>query len=444
MRGPKRLLSVKKLGDRSIASTEVTRLNCRLGSFSLPGTAILGLLLAWQSPVLSQEAVRMSLAGEAAAQARHSAATAPGYYDLRCGSIGVSLSTGLDLEANDNIRFAPSDTQADLTLRPQVSTLLAWPVSNKNSVNLSLGAGYSAYVLHPEFNRFFIGPGSELSGDLYTGDLWINLHERLSVTENAYQDPTVIGTADYSQLQNVAGFIATWDLNKLILKSGYDHADYAAISGGAGLSDGCSDTGSLSAGYQLGPAISVGAESGAGLIQYSGHTAPVPRAINWNLGAFVEGQPTERVRLKAASGYTAYTPLSSSAQAAPSDFSGAYVNVSLNHQLNQFVEYALNGGRNVSFGFFAGTIDLSSAALTARWHLFQKLGLATWFQFEHGSQVLEGHGSFNRFGPGLSLDRPITRKMTGSLRYQYYQRGSDIPRGDYAVNILTLSLLVTL
>ena len=410
----------------------------------MPGTAILGLLLVWQSPVLSQEAVRMSLAGEAAAEARHRAATTPGFYNLRLGPVGCKLSTGFDLEANDNIRFEASRSQADLTLRPQVYANAAWTVSDKNSINLSLGAGYSIYVLHSEFNRFFIGPGSELSWDLYAGDFWINLHERFSLSENSYQDPTVVGTGDYSQLQNVAGLMTTWDLNQLILRLGYDHADYTALTGGSGSSDGRSDSGSFSAAYQFSPGSSAGLESGAGLIWYSGQNAPVSRAIDWNLGAFAEGQPTEHIRLKAGGGYTAYAPIGGSTQSAPSDFTGAYVNVGLTHVLNQFMEYTLNGGRNVSFGFFAGTIEWSNAALTARWHLFRKLGLATWFQFEHGSQILEGHGSFNRFGPGLSLDRPITRKMTGSLRYQYYQRGSGIPSGDYAVNILTLSLLVTL
>ena len=386
----------------------------------------------------------MSLAGEAAAEARQRAAANPESDNLRLGPTAWNFGAGLDLEANDNIRFAPSGAEGDLTVRPQINARMAWEVSEKNSVNFSIGMGYSAYAFHPEYNRLFIGPGSELSFDLYAADLWLNLHERFSVTENAYQDPTVVGTADYSQLQNDAGALATWDLNKLVLKLGYDHANYATLTGGAGVPDGASDTASFSVGCRFEPELSAGLETGGGLIQYGGASVGVPEATDWNAGMFLETQPLEHVTLKAAGGYTAYAPQSGAGPANASEFTGAYARLALNHRLNQFVEYSLSGGRNISFGFFGGTIDLYQAALTARWHLFRKLGLATWFEIEHGSQVLVGREHFNRFGPGVGLDRAITRTLTGSLRYQYYQRGSDLPGADYAINLVTLSLVVRL
>ncbi len=385
----------------------------------------------------------MSLAGEAAAEARHRAAAAPNYYNLRCGPTTWNFSAGLDLETSDNIRFASADPEADLILHPQLNARMAWPVSEQNTFNLSLDTGYSAYVLHSEFNRWFIGPGSELSLDLYAGDFWVNFHERCSITENAYQDPTVVGTADYSQLQNAAGLLATWDLNQLVLRLGYDHANYTTISGGS-VPDGSSEVANFSAAHRFGPELTTGLESGGGLINYGGANAGLSEALDWNLGAFVEAQPLQYVTVKAAGGYTVYTPQDHSQSPAATEFTGAYARVSLNHRLNQFLEYALSGGRNISFGFFAGTIDLYNAALTARWRLFRKLGLATWFEFEHGSQVLVGQEHFDRFGPGLSVDRPITRKMTGSVRYQYYQRGSNMPGGDYAVNIVTVNLVFNL
>lgn len=425
-------------------NTALSRSWGQLGWRLASGLATLDMFLAPSENAIGQEAVRMSLAGEAAAEARQRAAAAPNYYNLRLGPTAWNFATGLDLEANDNIRFDSFHPEADLTVRPQVNAHMAWQVSENNSVNLSLGAGYSAYVLHSEFDRFFIGPGSEMSFDLYAGDFWINLHERFSVTENAYQDPTVVGTADYSQLQNSAGLLGTWDLNQLVLRLGYDHANYATVTAGADVPDGSSEVASLSVGYRFGPEFSAGLESGGGLIQYSGPTADVTQADDWNAGAFLEAQPMEHITLKAGGGYTAYVPHTGASQLPASEFTGAYARLSLNHRLNQFVEYALSGGRNISFGFFGGTIDLYNATLTARWHLFRKLSLATWFQFEHGSQVLEAQETFDRFGPGIGLDRPITRRMTGSVRYQYYQRGSNMPGGDYVVNIVTLSLMVSL
>ena len=123
---------------------------------------------------------------------------------------------------------------------------MEWRISEKNSINLSLGTGYSAYAEHSEFNRVFMAPGSELSLDLYAGDFWISLHDRVSITEDAYEDPTMVGNANYSQFQNTAGLTVTWDLNKLVYRLGYDHVGYTVLSGGGGCPDGTSEIMSLS------------------------------------------------------------------------------------------------------------------------------------------------------------------------------------------------------
>jgi hypothetical protein len=385
----------------------------------------------------------MSLAGETAAVARRQADAALDEYNVRLGRSAWAFGAGVDLEANDNISFNSSDRQFDLIARPQLNTRMAWRVSDANSFNLALGAGYAAYARHPEFDRVFITPGSELSFDLYAGDFWINLHERLSVTENAYADPTVVGTADYSQLQNVAGLGATWDLNKMVLRLGYDHATYVMLSGG-GVPEGDSDIFAFSAGYRWRPATVIGVESGGGQVVYSGDGTPVTQAWDWNVGIFWEAQPMQYVRVKAGAGYTVYAPQSDVTQSSVPDFTGIYARLGLDHRVNRHMEYSLNAGRSISFGFFSGTIDMYTAVLEARWHLFQKLSLGTGFKFEHGTELTAGGETFDRFGPRVSLERPLTVKMSGVLRYQYYQRQSDVAGGDYQVNLVTLSIVYRL
>src|SRR5947208_2076250 len=57
------------------------------------------------TPGLSQEAVRMSLAGEAAAAARRKAALMPDASSVHLGPTAWSFTGGLDIQANDNINF---------------------------------------------------------------------------------------------------------------------------------------------------------------------------------------------------------------------------------------------------------------------------------------------------------------------------------------------------
>ena len=105
----------------------------------------------------------------------------------------------------------------------------ARPVTEKNTLDFSIDTGYTSYVQHPELDRYFIQPGSELSFDLNVGHIVVNFHDRPSIAQNSYQDPTISG-GDYTRFENDAGFVANWDMNKLLLRLGYDHLDYITLN----------------------------------------------------------------------------------------------------------------------------------------------------------------------------------------------------------------------
>jgi len=237
--------------------------------------AALLLLMPWRlTPAWGQEAVRMSIASEQAAEAQHRAATAVGYYNLQLGPTYWNFGTGLGAQFNSNINNTETNLESDFIFSPQINTRMVWPVSDENSINLALGGGYSAYVKNPGLDQVFITPGSELSFNIYAGDFLINLHDRFSITEDTYQDPTVVGSGNYSQLQNALGVATTWDLNKAVVRVGYDHVIYDSLSGGAGQSSGGQPSGysevfSASAGFALRPGMLLGLEAGDSLINYT-------------------------------------------------------------------------------------------------------------------------------------------------------------------------------
>jgi len=388
----------------------------------------------------------MSLASADAARARREAANTVGYYNLKVGPTAWSFSAGLGLEANDNIQLESSHQRQDVIFHPEFDTRMLWPISEVNNLNLALGAGYSAYMFHPEFNRFFIGPGSELSFDIYTGDFWINLHDRFSITENTYQDPTVVGSANYSLLQNSLGVGATWDLNKAVAKLGYDHVSYVSLgTGSSGVApSGESEVFSSSAGLTIRPGTLAGLELGGSLFSYSQtSTNQVFRdATQWSVGPFLESQVSQYLRGRVSAGYTVYMPSGSTSLGPGVEFSGVYAEADLTHRVNQYVNYTLSAGRSISFAFFGGTVDLYYARWQANWNLIRKLTLGTSFEFEHGTQLatVSGAETFDRYGPGFSIGRVLTAKLTGSLAYQFYKRGSNLDGRDYSVNVATLSL----
>ena len=394
----------------------------------------------------AQESLRESLAGAEAARARREAARAIDYYNVKLGPTAWTFGAGLSLEANDNIVLESAGEKADLILHPEVDTRMVWPVSELNSLNLALGAGYSAYVVHPAYSRFYVQPGSEVSFDMYAGDFWVNLHDRLSITENSYQDPTVVGSADYSQLQNAVGVATTWDLNQGVAKVGYDHVNYVSLQGTpatTGRPDGVSEVFYSSAGLTLRPGTLLGVEAGGELFHYdqTSTNQTFTDATAWNVGPFCESQLTEYVRGRVSAGYTVYTPTGNAASSADV-FSGLYAEAELAHRLNRFVDYTLAGGRNISFAFFGGTVDLIYVRWQGNWHILQKMALGTSFEYEHGSQLATPGASevFDRYGPGLSLGWPLTTKLSSSVGYQFYLRSSNFAGRDYTVNVATVSV----
>ncbi len=244
----------------------------------------------------------MSLASAEAAAARRRAASTVGYYNLKLGPTAWNFGAGLGVDYNSNVNYTESNPEGDFIFRPEIRTRMQWPVSEENSINLALGAGYSAYVQHSDLDRLYILPGTELSFDLYLSELWINLHDRFSITEYSYQNPGVAGSGDYSQLQNALGFTTVWDLNQGVARVGYDHVNYETISGGssgtyAGQPSGYSEVFSASAGYYLKPGTLAGI--GAGLVAHHLHHAHHQHALH-------QREPMERGRFFGHAGERLY------------------------------------------------------------------------------------------------------------------------------------------
>ena len=121
-------------------------------------------------------------------------------------------------------------------------------------------------------------------------------------------------------------------------------------------------------------------------------------------------------------------------------FSGVYTSLDLNHRLNQYVDYTLSLGRNISFAFSGGTVDMYFAQWKANWHLFKKTSLTTLFDYQHGSQLGVGPEKFDRYGPAIFLGRTLTEKLDATLGCQLYWRGSSLAGRDYTALIISSNL----
>ena len=393
----------------------------------------------------------MSMASAEAAEARRKAATTIDYYNLQLGPTAWNFSSGLESDYISNVHYTEDNPEGDIILRPQINTRMRWPVSDQNSINLALGGGYSAYVNNSTLDQIFINPGSELSFDLYVGEFWINLHDRITITENTYQNASLAGSGDYSQLMNVLGLTPVWDLNKTIVRASYDHVNWESIgTGNTGQNmwiqpSGNSEVFSTSAGYALRPGTLLGVEMGASLVTFSATTTNTyyPSANQWNAGGFYDTPVSEYIHFTAHAGYTAYSPQSSAAITSSSDSSGVYVQLDMRHRVNEYVEYSLSAGRSIGVVSYGSAVDRYFAQWQASWRILRKVTLGTSFVYEHGTQLSGWSETYDQYGPGISFSRPITAKLTSSLGYQLYSRNSDMPGRKYTTSIVSLNLNYT-
>ena len=80
-------------------------------------------------------------------------------------------------------------------------------------------------------------------------------------------------------------------------------------------------------------------------------------ALNLNAGAFARAQPTKYLSLYGTAGYTVYTDQNADPRLS-SSYDAFYWQIGVNHRLNRYFDYDLTGGRTISSGFFAGTVDM--------------------------------------------------------------------------------------
>src|SRR6185437_7305186 len=110
---------------------------------------IIGLGLVCAATGYAQDAVRPSLAGEEASEARRTDIDRLPY-NLLVGPIRWRVSATMGIEYNDNIDYAEVNKEDAVILHPQINFNAIWPVTQINTLTFDLGIGYSIYLNHSE------------------------------------------------------------------------------------------------------------------------------------------------------------------------------------------------------------------------------------------------------------------------------------------------------
>lgn len=429
-------------------------LPCR--SFSRIGLTLLMPLLLAVFPVRAQDAVRPSLAGEAAASARRqSLDRIP--YNLLVGPVRFRFSATAGLEYNDNINVADVNTQEDFIFRPQVNFNALWPVTQLNTLRFDIGVGYNFYFDHSENNTngVLLAPNSALAFDIFVGDFRINIHDRFSLEQDPVGEPQLSGVADYGRFQNTAGVSVLWDLNKAVVTFGYDHYNFISTTSQFDYLNRNADILSATVSMAASSTTGAGAEGTYVFNRYDENL--LNDSETFSVGAFIETQLSSYVKVRIAGGYQNISfdgdtvvlgPFPDGALPGGGNFllfddrgelNDYYLNLLISHRINSAITQRLAAGHESQLGINSNYIRLNYVRHTATWNIINRTLLSTEVFYEDA----EDSGGFidedlERFGGALSLGYQLTRNVTLGARYQYTQKNSDVEFRDYKQNRVSI------
>jgi hypothetical protein len=386
----------------------------------------------------AQDAVRPSLAGEAAAEARRqSVEQIP--YNLIAGPVRFRFSITTGVEYNDNVNLAEKNKQDDVIIRPQFNVAAIWPVTQLNTLRLDLGIGYAFYVNHTNnnTNNILISPGSQLSFDIFVQDFRINLHDRFSLSQDPIDEIQLSNVTDYGRFENTAGISVLWDLNKALLTFGYDHYTYISTTDTLSYLDRNAEILSFSAYFALTSTTGGGIESSFVYNYYNEDF--LNNSTTYSVGPFIETQITNYLRLRAAVGYQMVDFDHGATVDDRNNSNDWYGNILLSHRINSAITQTLAAGHEAGIGVNSNFVTLDYVRHTATWAIINRVLLATELFYEEGDDSGGIFGEhIQRYGGAVTLGYQLTPHVTLGLRYQYTQKQSDQPLRDYKQNRVSL------
>ena len=430
--------------------SSISTLLRRQNSVRALGFAVIAPVLLAASIVSAQDAIRPSLAGEAAAEARRlSTDRIP--YNLLAGPIRFRFSATAGVEYNDNINLADIRNEEDVIFRPQVNLNALWPITQLNTLRFDIGIGYGFYAENSDYNTnsVLLSPGSQLAFDVFVGDFRINFHDRFSLQQDPIDQATISNVVDFGRFENTIGVSVLWDLNKAVITAGYDHYTYISMTDRFEYLDRDAEIFMGTASFAVTSTTGVGIESSYVLTRYD--QGRLNDSDGFTLGGFVETAITSYLKVRVAGGWQLmefdsgfvlgeiFPNLFQTQFRDQSDLDDFYVNLLISHRVNASFSHSIAAGREAQLGINSNYIELMYARHTATWNIINRTLLATELFYEEA----EESGGFivedvERYGGAISLGYQLTQHVTLGARYQYTLKDSNVRFRDYRQNRFSL------
>lgn len=377
-------------------------------------------------------------------------------YNMAVGPLRFSIAAGVGVEFNDNITLSDDDRISDIIIRPLLNLEVAYPMTESNTLRLSLGLSYAKYLDHSEYDTggLLFSPNSALALTFQAGAIEVTLRDRFSYQEEPYTVAPLSNVGNYRRYENQAGIEINWPINQnFSFSAGYDHYNLWTKDSEFSSQDRAIDTVFMHPAYQLTPGIEVGLFASLSNIDFDTDERQDGGALL--VGPTIDVQFNEQVALYAEVGFQSLkfdgesrfdseflrglTDEERSLFRDDSDASNVYFKFELSHKASDVFEHALSASRTAEIGFASDFYDLYHFEYNARFTGIRNFDIGPSLFYEHYETSGRFGESADRWGAAIGIRYSLTNNITLGLDYRYLYKTSDLPNNDYYQNIVFLS-----
>jgi len=236
----------------------------------------------------------MSMSGAAAAAGQRQAASTIGLLNLRLGARprGISAAVGGGTY-KQQCNLLGGQSRKEIHIPSQWTRECSGRSRTGTSISLLWAPSFYAYLQHQDWTGSFLRRVGIVVRfvrqgfpDQFTRPL---SHAGVFVPE--------LDVGKHRELlragKNALGATVLWDLNKVMLKFGYDHLNYVSVASSSGQPNAVSEVGPCPPATRPRRACWRGWNWGGDLIDYAGKNLLYRNARQWNVGGFYDTQVSE-------------------------------------------------------------------------------------------------------------------------------------------------------
>lgn len=399
--------------------------------------------LAAAAPLFGQFDPAVSMTGvEAANMARDAKQQiADSQATVRVGKVNFRFSAGVRHEYNDNVGLTPTAREHDHITSPHLTIGAHWPISQLNTLDLIVGLSYSKYWRHPNLDTtaILIEPTSMLDFNVYVEDVRINVHDRISIQQDPVSAAQLSNVTTFRRLSNTSGIAADWDLNQVILGAGYDYTYFRTLDSGYDYLDQGSHEFHARVGYRCAPQLTVGVQGSYGMTDYEQDVQN--NGTTWAVGGYADAILSEYLRGGASVSFQGSHFDDNGTIGDSSSFDSVVFTVTLNNQLNRWLNHNLTLRRYTTLGIGSNFTDVYRVDYSVNAEIVQDVTTSLnffheWFTDSGGFNAQRGR----RWGVGPVLGYQVTPSTRLSIGYQRTERDVGGMLYDYTQNVAFIDL----